>query len=108
MVRPNAEEARMMQLVQMLQFALPVVIAIATLEAIVLAVAMRRSYNWRAYFASLADALGRQYIVLPFLTLSLAAPATRFAWDHRLFTVPLNTAAAVAVLVICQDFSYYW
>src|SRR5579871_6296191 len=103
-----ADAEVIMTLVQILQFALPVVIVIATLEALVLAVAMRRSYNWRTYFASLADALGRQYIVLPFLTLSLAAPATRFAWGHRLFTVPLDTAAAVAVLVICQDFSYYW
>jgi len=98
----------MRQLVQMLQFALPVVIAIATLEGFVLAVVMRRSYNWRAYFASLADALGRQYIILTFLSLSLAAPAIGFAWSHRLFTVPLDTVVAVAVLVIGQDFSYYW
>ena len=46
----------------------PVVIAIATLEALFLAIVMRRNYNWRAYFASLADALGREYIVMIFLT----------------------------------------
>jgi len=33
------------QLVQILQFALPAVIAIATLEALFLAVVMRRNYN---------------------------------------------------------------
>ena len=49
----------MTQLVHMLEFALPVVIAIATLEALFLALVMRRNYNWRAFFASLADALGR-------------------------------------------------
>jgi sterol desaturase/sphingolipid hydroxylase (fatty acid hydroxylase superfamily) len=97
-----------MTLVQILQFALPAVIVIATLEALVLAFAMGQSYNWRAYFASLADGLGRQYVVMAFLPLSLATPATIFAWDHRLFTVPLDTVAAVAVLVILQDFSYYW
>ena len=97
-----------MTLIQILEFALPVVIVIATLEALVLAFAMGRRYNWRAYFASLADALGRQYIVLPFLPLSLATPATVYARDHHLFTVPINTVAAVAVLVIIQDFSYYW
>jgi sterol desaturase/sphingolipid hydroxylase (fatty acid hydroxylase superfamily) len=69
---------------------------------------MRRNYNWRAYFASLADALGREYIVYTFLTLSLAAPAIGFAWKHRLFTVPLDTVTSVVVLVILQDFSYYW
>jgi sterol desaturase/sphingolipid hydroxylase (fatty acid hydroxylase superfamily) len=97
-----------MTLVQILQFALPAVMVIATLEAFVLAFAMGRRYNWRAYFASLADGLGRQYIVLAFLPLSLATPATVYAWDHHLFTVPLDTVAAVAVLVIIQDFSYYW
>jgi sterol desaturase/sphingolipid hydroxylase (fatty acid hydroxylase superfamily) len=97
-----------MSAVQILAFALPAVIVIATLEALVLAVAMRRSYNWRAYFASIADALGRQYIVLPFLAFSLATPAVNLAWGHRLYTVPLDTAAAVVVLVITQDFSYYW
>jgi sterol desaturase/sphingolipid hydroxylase (fatty acid hydroxylase superfamily) len=98
----------MSQLVQALKFTLPAEIAIATLEAIVLAVVMRRSYDWRAYLASLADALGREYLVLTFLPLSLAAPAIDFAWRHRLSTVPLNSAAAVALLVVAQDFSYYW
>jgi sterol desaturase/sphingolipid hydroxylase (fatty acid hydroxylase superfamily) len=96
------------QLVHILKFALPGAIAIATLEALFLAFIMRRNYNWRAYFASLADALGREYIVYTFLTLSLAAPAIGFAWKHRLFTVPLDTVTSVVVLVILQDFSYYW
>lgn len=97
-----------MTLIGILQFALPAVVAIASLEAVVLAVAMRRSYNWRAYLASLADALGRQYVVQVFVPLSLATPLVDFAWSHRLFTVPLDTAAAVVVLVLLQDFSYYW
>jgi sterol desaturase/sphingolipid hydroxylase (fatty acid hydroxylase superfamily) len=98
----------MTQLIQILQFALPAVIAIATLEGLVLAVVMRRNYDWRAYLASFADAVGRQYFVYTFLPLSLAQPVVDFAWRHRLFTVPLNSAAAVVVLVIAQDFSYYW
>jgi sterol desaturase/sphingolipid hydroxylase (fatty acid hydroxylase superfamily) len=98
----------MNQLVQVLQFALPGVIVIATLEGFVLAVVMRRSYDWRAYLASLADALGRQYFVLALLPLSLAGPAIDLAWNHRLFTVPLNGVLAVVLLVIVQDFSYYW
>ena len=98
----------MTQLVHILQFALPGAIAIATLEALFLALVMRKSYNWRAYFASLADALGREYIVMTFLTLSITAPAVGFAWRHRLFTVPLDTVTSVVVLVILQDFSYYW
>lgn len=98
----------MTQLVNILKFALPGAIAIATLEALFLAVVMRKNYNWRSYFASLADALGREYIVMSFLTISLAAPIIGFAWRHRLFTVPLDTAASVVILVIGQDFCYYW
>jgi sterol desaturase/sphingolipid hydroxylase (fatty acid hydroxylase superfamily) len=108
MRQTRADAEFMMTIVQVLQFALPAVMVIATLEALVLAFALRRSYNWRAYFASLADALGRQYVVLTFLPLSLATPATVYAWNHRVFTVPLDTVAAVVVLVILQDFSYYW
>ena len=95
-------------LVQILTFAFPVVIVIATLEGLVLALVMRQDYNWRAFFASLADALGRQYFVYALLPLSLAQPLVDLAWSHRLFTVPLNSVAAVVVLVIAQDFSYYW
>ena len=98
----------MTQLVNILKFALPGAIAIATLEALFLAVVMRKNYNWRAYFASLADALGREYIVASFLTISLAAPIIGFAYRHRLFTIPLDTPAAAVLLVIGQDFCYYW
>jgi sterol desaturase/sphingolipid hydroxylase (fatty acid hydroxylase superfamily) len=95
-------------IVRILTFELPVVVAIATLEGLVLALVMRRNYNWRAYFASLADALGRQYVVLTFVSLSIAAPAFDLAHSHRLFTIPLDTALAVVLLLIGQDFCYYW
>jgi sterol desaturase/sphingolipid hydroxylase (fatty acid hydroxylase superfamily) len=95
-------------LIQVLQFALPAVTVIATLEGLVLAFVMRRDYNWLAYLASLADALGRQYFVYALLPLSLAQPLVDLAWNHRLFTVPLNSVLAVVVLVVAQDFSYYW
>jgi hypothetical protein len=45
-----------MTLVHILRFALPVVIVMATLEALVLAVVMRRSYNWRAKAGTSPDA----------------------------------------------------
>jgi sterol desaturase/sphingolipid hydroxylase (fatty acid hydroxylase superfamily) len=107
-MRPTNGRPAVTQLVNILKFALPGAIAIATLEALFLALVMRKNYNWRAYFASLADALGREYIVASFLTISLAAPIIGFAYRHRLFTIPLDTTAAVVVLVIGQDFCYYW
>src|SRR3954471_16531812 len=98
----------MKELITILTFALPVFIGVATLEGLFLAFVMRRNYNWRAYFASLADALGREYVVMIFLSVSVVGPVIRLAWEHRLFTVPLDNAAAVVVLVIGQDFCYYW
>lgn len=95
-------------LLQVLKFALPALIMIATLEGLVLALVMRREYDWRAYLASLADALGREYFVYAIVPLSLAQPLVELAWKHRLFTVPMNGPLTVAVLVIAQDFSYYW
>src|SRR5262249_6450332 len=82
MIMRRPKEKYMMVVARILTFALPVVIVIATLEGLLLAVVMRRNYNWRAYFASLADALGRQYVVLTFLSLSLAAPAYDLAYSH--------------------------
>src|SRR5437660_12536772 len=55
------QEMAVKELITILQFSLPVFIAIATLEALFLGFVMRRNYNWRAYLASLADALGREY-----------------------------------------------
>ena len=98
----------MTQLITILKFSLPGAIAIATLEALFLYFVMRKDYNWRAYFASLADALGREYVVFTFLTISLTGPLIGYAWQHRLFTVPLDTVTSVVVLVLLQDFSYYW
>src|SRR5215813_12034584 len=105
---PRDAEVAMTLLIQVLQFALPAVIVIATLEGLVLAFVMGQSYNWRAWLASFIDAIGRQYFVYVFLPLGLAEPLVNLAWSHRLFTVPLNGALAVVVLVIAQDFSYYW
>jgi sterol desaturase/sphingolipid hydroxylase (fatty acid hydroxylase superfamily) len=93
---------------QVLQFALLVTIVIATLEALVLAFVMRRDYDWRAYLASLADALGRQYVVYVIVPLSLAQPLVELAWSHRLFTLPLDSITSVVLLVLVQDFTYYW
>ena len=85
----------MTAVIRILTFALPVVIVIATLEGLLLAFVMRRSYNWRACFASLPDALGRQYVVVTFLSLSLAAPAYDLAYNHRLFAIPIDTTVTV-------------
>ncbi|MGH7092628.1 MAG: sterol desaturase family protein [Stellaceae bacterium] len=83
------------------------VIALATIEAVVLW-RVRRRYDWRAYLASLADILVRHYIVYAYLGISLAAPLIGWAWTHRIATVRLGTWGAIGLLFVGQEFCYYW
>jgi sterol desaturase/sphingolipid hydroxylase (fatty acid hydroxylase superfamily) len=95
-------------LYNILAYALPVVIALATVEAIILGLILKRRYNWRAYLASLADALARQYLVLVFLPISIATPAIAWAVTHRIAVISLSGPAAFALLFLGQEFCYYW
>jgi sterol desaturase/sphingolipid hydroxylase (fatty acid hydroxylase superfamily) len=95
-------------LMQILTYSLPAVIVVATIEAVVIAFVMRRHYDWKAYLASLADALTRQYVVGVFLPLTIAAPVFTWAWQNRIATVPLTGFGAVVVLFLGQELCYYW
>lgn len=84
----------------------PVILALATVEALVLA-RRRRDYDWRAYFSSLGNMLARH--ALTFLVpVGVAAPALGWAYAHRLFTVRLDSWWAFALLFVGQEFCYYW
>jgi sterol desaturase/sphingolipid hydroxylase (fatty acid hydroxylase superfamily) len=87
---------------------LPAVIALAAIEALVLTVRRKEAYDWRAALASLADALGREYVVYRFLPLSLGAPVIGLAWSHRLTTLPLEGIGGLGLLFLGQEFCYYW
>lgn len=95
-------------LIDALVYSIPIVIAIATLEGLVLTFVAARTYDWRSYAASLADFLGREFGVRRFLAFSLAVPVLGWAWEHRLMTVPLNGVLAFALLFVGQEFCYYW
>jgi sterol desaturase/sphingolipid hydroxylase (fatty acid hydroxylase superfamily) len=97
-----------MTLYTILIWALPAVIVLATLEALVLTFVAKRAYNWRSWAASVTDALARDYLVGVFLTVSFVAPLIGLAWAHRLTTVPLGGVASVALLFVGQEFCYYW
>jgi sterol desaturase/sphingolipid hydroxylase (fatty acid hydroxylase superfamily) len=83
-----------------------VVIGIATLEGLVRTFWLRRGYDWRAFAASVADALGRRAVDA--LGLSLAAPLLAWAYAHRLQTLALSTPLAFLLLFVGQEFFYYW
>jgi sterol desaturase/sphingolipid hydroxylase (fatty acid hydroxylase superfamily) len=86
----------------------PVVIVFAAIEAAALLIIRRGGYDWRAALCSLADLLVRQYVVYVYLAFGPIDWLTRFAWAHRVSTVPLGSAASIAALFIGQEFAYYW
>jgi hypothetical protein len=65
-------------------YSVPVVIALATLEALIRSSRKRGAYDWRAYFASLTDLLVRQYLVHHSPNQLTLAAAYRFGWTGRL------------------------
>jgi sterol desaturase/sphingolipid hydroxylase (fatty acid hydroxylase superfamily) len=89
-------------------FAPPVVVLLATLEAVVLSRLRAEKYNWRAFFASLADLAGREYVVRTVLAFGLAGPLIGLAIRHRLGIIPLGSFASFVALFIGQEFFYYW
>ena len=97
-----------MTLYIVLAWSLPVVIAVASLEGLILNFVAKRPYSWRSYAASLTDVLVREYLVYAFVGISLVSPLIEFAWKHRLTTVELNGFASFAVLFLGQELAYYW
>jgi sterol desaturase/sphingolipid hydroxylase (fatty acid hydroxylase superfamily) len=85
---------------------LALVIGAATLEGVVQTFVRHQPYDWRAYFASLGDAVGRRAVDA--LGLSIAAPVLAWAFAHRIQTLSLSTPLAFALLFVGQEFFYYW
>ncbi len=82
-----------------------VVLGAATLEGLVRQFVLHRAYDWRAYAASLADALGRRAVDA--LGLSIAAPVLAFVHAQRIATIPLDTAAQWVLLFLGHELAYY-
>ena len=85
--------------------AAPAVIVFALVEALVMA--RRARYDWRAFGVSVLDLVVRVSlgIVLP---VSIATPFIRWAFEHRIATVAVDSWLVVALLFIGQEFCYYW
>jgi sterol desaturase/sphingolipid hydroxylase (fatty acid hydroxylase superfamily) len=63
-------------------------------------------FQWYEVWLSLADIAGRKLLAL--LPLSLAVPVFALAWEHRIYTITLNSAASLLLLFVGQEFFYYW
>lgn len=85
---------------------LPVLVVAAALEGWVID---RRegSYDWRAFAASLGDAVGRR-VVLTVLGAGFAGVALTGVWEHRMAELPLDRWWTWAIVFVGQEFCYYW
>jgi len=82
-----------------------VVLGAATLEGLVRQFVLHQAYDWRAYFVSLADAVGRR--AFDAVSFSIAAPLLLWAHAHRLTDIPLDTSAQWLMLFVSHELIYY-
>ena len=64
------------------------------------------AYTWRETLATVAIAAPQNLLTSLASVVTLAASA--WVWEHRIATVPLNTAWGVALLILAVEFAYYW
>lgn len=64
-------------------------------------------YDWRAYFASLGDLAGR-IAINRLVGAGVAGLVLALAYRHRITDVPMNRWWSWPLLLLLQDFFYYW
>jgi sterol desaturase/sphingolipid hydroxylase (fatty acid hydroxylase superfamily) len=62
-------------------------------------------YDWKAYWAALANALVRGLLRL--IPLGLASSLLGVLWEHRLFSIPMHSAGSLVALFLAVDLGYY-
>jgi sterol desaturase/sphingolipid hydroxylase (fatty acid hydroxylase superfamily) len=82
----------------------------AVVEGIVLSRRSRGGYDWWAFVASIVDAAGRQFtiVVSTGAGLVIAIPLLNWVYEHRWFTITMDSAWAFAMLFVGLEFCYYW
>ncbi len=83
-----------------------VAVGSAMLEGLVLTFLLRRDYDWKGAFVSLAIAAGRR--LTDFLPIALALPGAAWLYEHRLFEWKFTDPIAWLVLFFALEFAYYW
>ena len=85
---------------------LPLVLGAALVEGLWLSRTRAEGYDWMAWLVSIADlAVRRALALIPF---TLMAPLFAVAYDHRLFTLRLDSVWSVLLLFVSLEFFYYW
>lgn len=85
-------------------------LGIAAVEGIFMSRHAPGGYDWRAFAASIGDAVGRRItdLVSSGLGLAFAIPLIGWIYERRLFTVSMDAWWAFALLFVGNEFCYYW
>jgi sterol desaturase/sphingolipid hydroxylase (fatty acid hydroxylase superfamily) len=81
-------------------------VAFGALEGWVLSRLKPGRYDWREHHVSLSITLLRG--LTDFVPLWFLLPGGQWLYQHRLFDIPLNTFWGLLVLLLSQEFCYYW
>jgi sterol desaturase/sphingolipid hydroxylase (fatty acid hydroxylase superfamily) len=90
-----------------LLLALPLFVVIAACEGLYLQRIAGRDYDWRAFLASLGDAMGR-VLINRIVGFGIAGAAFAALASHRVATLDMAAWWAWPALLLGQDFLYYW
>lgn len=84
-------------------------LGIAAFEGVVMSRRAPGGYDWRAFAASIGDAVGRRIfdLVSTGLGLAFAIPLIGWIYEHRLFTIAMDSWWAFALLLVGNEFCYY-
>ena len=84
----------------------PAVLIAAVAEGLWLSHARHETYDWKEWATSLGDFVGRRLLAL--IPWSLAAVPFAWAYEHRLFTLGLDSVWSMLLLFVGMEFFYYW
>jgi len=85
---------------------LPVVLGTALIEGVWQSRTRAAGYDWKEWATSLGDVAIRK--LLAFAPFGLAAPVFFWFYDHRLFTLSVDSIGGALLLFIGLEFVYYW
>lgn len=86
---------------------LPAFVLLAAIEGWYLQRRNPGGYDWRAYFASMGDVVGR-LVFTRLLGLGVAGLFFSIAYRYRITTIAMHAWWAWPLLFVLQDFFYYW
>ena len=86
---------------------LPLFVVVAAAEGLYLQARRGQRYDWRAFFASLGDALGRR-LIFSAIGVGAITAILALAWSCRITTIPMDRWWSWVLLFLGEEFCYYW